>query len=245
MEEKLINLLSSLGFTKSEVDVYLDLLKNDVSTAYSISYRLGQHKSTVYESLRKLLQRGLIIELADEKRKLYQTKDYVAIEEYIKQIFDEARKLKSYIKSISDTKVPERGISLSYGLNRLRAIISESLDKNNELFLWIVPKEFYLDLGDWFINEFNERINENKVSVKMIFSKDSDIPLGIKRNSKIEIKKFKSESNIFTILSKDSVYTTIISNPLTIMEMKSPDISSGFRTRFYHIWNDSKKIRNK
>ena len=140
MEDKLIELLRSLGLSKNEIEVYLDLLKNKASTAYSIGSRINQHRPTVYESLEKLMQKGFIVEIQEESRKLYQTKEYTAIEEYLKQKQVELQQITPYLKNISNTTMPTGAISVSYGLTRLRTIISNILEPNQEILIWILPK---------------------------------------------------------------------------------------------------------
>lgn len=245
MEEKLIELLKSIGLTNNEIEVYLDLLKNSASTAYSIALRINQHRSSVYESIRKLQQLGFIVEIQEENRKLYQTKEYTAIEEYLKQKQAELKEITPYIKSISNTEIPEGTISVSYGLTRLRATFSSIFDLKQEVLIWTLPKNVEEVLGEGFLKEINETIVKKEIPVKIVYSEYFDSMKEISKNPFTDARYTDEDSNIFTIVCSDIVFLIVLANPITIIEMKNVDISEGFKSRFHTFWEKSQKTRTK
>lgn len=243
MEEKLIELLISIGLTKNEIEVYLDLLKNSASTAYSVALRINQHRSSVYESIRKLQQRGFIVEIQEESRKLYQTKEYTAIEEYLKQKQAELKEIAPYLKGISNTEIPEGAISVSYGLTRLRATFSSIFDLKQEILIWILPKNVETVLGEWFLKEINETITKKEIPAKIIYSKHFDSTKEISKSQFTDVKYLDEDSNIFTIVCSDVVFLIVLADPITVIEMKNISISEGFKSRFRIFWEKAEKTR--
>ena len=245
MEEKLIGLLASIGLTKNEIEVYLDLLKNSASTAYAVALRIKQHRSSVYESIRKLQQTGFIVEIQEENRKLYQTKEHTAIEEYLKQKQTELKEIAPYIKNISNTEVPEGAISVSYGLTRLRATFSSIFDLKQEILIWTIPKNVEAILGEWFLKETNETIIKKEIPAKIIYSEHFDSTKEISKNSFTEVRYLDEESNIFTITCSDIVFLIVLADPITVIEMKNISISEGFKSRFRIFWEKAESTRKK
>lgn len=245
MEEKLLELLKSIGLTENEIEVYLDLLKNKASTAYLIAQRINQHRSSVYEAIRKLQNIGFIVEIQDENRKLYQTKEYTAIEEYLKQKQVELKEITPYLKNISNTEMPEGSISVSYGLTRLRAALSSVFDLKQEILIWILPKDVEAVLGEWFLKEINETSMKNEIPVKIIYSEQFDTAREIVKNNLLNARYIDEDTNIFTILCSDTVFLIVLANPITVIEMKNDNIVEGFKSRFYIFWEKAEKTRKK
>ena len=245
MEERLIELLKSIGLTENEIDIYLDLLKNKASTAYLVAQRINQHRSSVYEAIRKLQHMGFIVEIQDENRKLYQTKEYTAIEEYLKQKQVELQEISSYLKNVSNTEMPEGSISVSYGLTRLRATLSSVFDLKQEILIWILPKDVEAVLGEWFLKEINETAMKKEVPVKIIYAKQFDTAKEIVKNNFLNARYINEDTNIFTILCSDTIFLIVLANPITIIEMKNDNIADGFKSRFYIFWEKAEKTRKK
>lgn len=241
MEEEFIELLKSIGLTKGEIDVYLDLLKNQASTAYLIAKRINQHRSGVYDSLRKLQNKALIVEIKDKNKSLFQTKEYTSIEEYLKQKQEDLKKITPYLKEISNTEMPEGKVSISYGLARLRTIFSNILESNDEVLIWILPSNVNEVLGDWFLKEINQRIIKNKVPVKLICSNTGSIS-NLEKNPLLEFKMLNEESPMFTIVSSNYVFLVVLGSTITVIEMKDANIANGFKARFLFSWEKAELI---
>lgn len=243
MEEKLIELLKSIGLSNSEVEVYLDLLKNRASSAYLVARRINQHRSGVYEAIRKLQQRGFIVEIQEKNKKLYQTKEHTAIEEYLNQKQAELKEIAPYLKEVSNTEMPSGAISVSYGLTRLRTVFSNILDLKKEISIWIIPKNVNEVLGEWFLKEINEALIKKEIPAKIIYSERFDSMREIPKNALTEVRYIDEDTNIFTIVCSDIVILTVLADPVTVIEMKNIDIADGFKSRFFRFWENTKKSR--
>ncbi|MFA5259360.1 MAG: helix-turn-helix domain-containing protein [Candidatus Pacearchaeota archaeon] len=240
MEAKLIELLRSIGLSQNEIDVYLDLLKNHASTAYVVARRINQHRSGVYEAIRRLQQKGFIVEIQKENKKLYQTKEHTAIEEYLKQKQAELSEIAPYLKEVSNTEIPNGSISVSYGLTRLRASFSAIFDLKKEIFIWTLPKNVNEILGEWFLKEINETIIKKEIPAKIIYCEQFDAIKKINKNPFTQARHVDENTSMFTIVCSDIVILTVLADPITVIEMKNIDISEGFKSRFFTLWEKAR-----
>lgn len=243
MEEKLVELLESIGLTKNEIEVYIDLLKNPASTAYAIAYRINQHRSSVYEAIKRLLQKGFIVEIQEESRKLYQTKEHTAIESYLKQKQVDLQQLAPFLQEITNTSMPAGSVSVSYGLTRLRTAFSNIFDLHQEILIWILPKNVDEVLGDWFLKEISETIIKKEVPTKIIYSEYFDVMKEITKNPFTEARYIDEDANIFTIACADTVFLIVLADPITVIEMKNINVAEGFKSRFRTFWEKAEKTR--
>jgi len=191
------------------------------------------------------MQKGLIVEIQDENRKLYQTEEATAIEDYLKQRQHELKEIIPYLKQISNTEIPSGSVSVSYGPTRLRAAFSSIFDLKSEVLIWTLPKNVSEVLGDWFLEEMNEKIIKHKMPVKIIYSKSFNPEREIKKSESADVRYVDEETTIFTIACSDLVFLIVLGTPLTVLEMKSANIAAGFKSRFFTIWDKSLKNRDK
>ena len=69
MEERVVKSLMSLGLTKTEVEVYVHLLRcKSFCSALEIAKDSSIHRSNVYDAIYSLNQKGLIKQATDNKR---------------------------------------------------------------------------------------------------------------------------------------------------------------------------------
>ncbi|MBN2018148.1 MAG: hypothetical protein JW794_08505 [Candidatus Cloacimonetes bacterium] len=79
---ELLGLLTSIGFTRIEAEVYLSLAQGAAQSGYTISNSIGKSRSNVYQALKTLEQKGAIVELQAGRNKQFQA---VPIEQVLEQ----------------------------------------------------------------------------------------------------------------------------------------------------------------
>jgi len=72
-----------LGLSEYEARVYVSLVTEGVSEARRLSMRCGVPRTKVYATLKKLMERGLVLELPGEPRKFAPTSPGEAFEQYL------------------------------------------------------------------------------------------------------------------------------------------------------------------
>ncbi|MGY0246143.1 helix-turn-helix domain-containing protein, partial [Klebsiella michiganensis] len=70
---ELVKTLMGFGFTKTDANVYINLLKNGRSSGYKIAKEISLSRSSVYSSIDSLYKNGFIF-MADGNTKEYQAK---------------------------------------------------------------------------------------------------------------------------------------------------------------------------
>jgi len=79
---ELLGLLTGIGFTRIEAEVYLSLAQGAAQSGYTISNSIGKSRSNVYQALKTLEQKGAIVELQAGRNKQFQA---VPIEQVLEQ----------------------------------------------------------------------------------------------------------------------------------------------------------------
>jgi len=91
-------ILEQIGLTKTEIKIYLALLKLGQSTTTNIVREANIHASKVYEFLDKLIQKGLVSYVIKSNKKYFSMVEPQALKEYVRE---KQRKLDEQIKDLN------------------------------------------------------------------------------------------------------------------------------------------------
>src|SRR3989338_11387723 len=89
--------LSKLGFSPSEIKIYLHLLKNGGSWANKISSETKINRTNVYEALNRLVSKGIASFITKNKVKWYESKSPDSITSIINEKGEELNHLRSQL----------------------------------------------------------------------------------------------------------------------------------------------------
>jgi len=105
MYEKISLLLKDYGLTSSEITVFLNLVENKELTAYKIAKYTRIHRSTVYDILERLVEKGFVSKKIIDETTFYSTNKPSTIISHIKDkeniimsLTPELKRIKSVVK---------------------------------------------------------------------------------------------------------------------------------------------------
>jgi sugar-specific transcriptional regulator TrmB len=176
--------LTKLGFSPSEIKIYLHLLKTGSSYANKISSETKINRTNVYEALDRLIAKGVISFIIRNKIKWFEAKNPESVISLIKEKEEEINKTKKElfkeIKKISVNLDKKLEANIFVGRKGLRMIFEEMLEKKKPISLMGSQLQFRNFFGPYFELWHRKRI-EKKISQKSIFPKQF----------RPEIEKFK------------------------------------------------------
>ncbi|MBI4170575.1 MAG: helix-turn-helix domain-containing protein [Candidatus Aenigmarchaeota archaeon] len=92
--------LERIGLSRAEVKIYLALIRLGSSTTGAIIKETGMRKSTVYESLNRLLEKGLVSYVIKNSVKFFEAADPERIVDFIEEQKRELEENEANIKSV-------------------------------------------------------------------------------------------------------------------------------------------------
>ncbi|MEM4230308.1 MAG: helix-turn-helix domain-containing protein [Candidatus Pacearchaeota archaeon] len=246
MEEQIENGLKSIGLNKSEIDVYLDLLKSGISTALEISRRTKIYRPNTYEALRRLNDKGFVKELMIGERRAFQALEPEKIIDYIKQKEKEIQLIIPRIKAFTKTVSQKESISIARGIFALKDAYLRLLKLNKPIDSYSIPTKAVEIMGEGCIKfkEFHKERIKNKISMRHIYSKNN--PKILKKLNKIKYLEARHLARrydhlVCTTVCGDSVVIAIFSNPISVIEIKNKEIADSYHKYFETLWNNASK----
>jgi sugar-specific transcriptional regulator TrmB len=247
MNEQIIGQLQQLNLSLNESKVYEALLSIGQTSAGEIIKRTQLHRSVVYETLDKLINKKLVIKIEKQNIAHFQVTDPDRILDNIKSQEEIALDLIPQLKKLVDTKLPE--IMVYEGVEAYKRFWMEHLNRLPEGSIDCIAGSIGNKWWDYMgkdAKKYHEARKRKNISWKMIgFNKDPDDLALIKSDSKLNeyrlIEKKTALDGNFNILGQESVVLHSATEPM-IIEIKNPTLVKVFQNIFDILWNIGKKV---
>ncbi len=137
-----LSILEDVGLTRSEIEIYMALLKLGSSKSGRITKEVNLHRSRVYESLNRLLEKGLVSYVIKNGIKYFEATQPERLISYVddkKKILNEKeekiKKLIINIKQEIGVTKPEAEASILVGIEGYKTMRNDVLKTGKDLYL--------------------------------------------------------------------------------------------------------------
>ncbi len=235
---------SRLGFSDGEGRVYQAILHSDEATLQFIHEQTGIERRNVYDIINKLIHKGLLTYISENKHKVYRTTNPAKIADYLqrqKQQVEEQEQLlgeqmPQLLRTYESAK-PSVDTQIYRGVEGLRTLFDEMLDYQDHYFIggnWGVRK--YLG-ARWHDRWENKRV-ERKIWWHDILTKKLIHPPPESRmkfyESRILPDEFNSPNVMF--IYGNNVVNLYWGEPLLAVRIESAEIAKNYLNYFKFLW---------
>jgi len=247
------DLWKSLGLAKNEAKIYETLLQEGDSTVAEIVNKSKIHRRNVYDSLKRLLEKGLVFEILQKRDRLYQAVDPHKLEE----ILDEKKRMLSALMpkllGMYDRKASQEEVFIYQGLeaykNEMRDVI-----RLGEPMYTIGGKGLWTDSRlTGFLEEFTREAQKKKIQFNVLWDHEvgeryKTLTERLSTRSKVLPKRFSSPSVIdifgdhIVIFSKGNI--TALDEDVTLTVIINERIAEAMRIWFKLIWELIDKVKS-
>lgn len=245
--------LEELGLAKNEIKVYLSLLKFGSTTTTRIIKDIGINTSKVYESLERLLKKGLVSYTIIKNKKHWNAENPEKINSFLEEEKNkiekkksEAKKIINDLKKIAELNETESEYKIYEGLKGIKTARENVLNVLNKGDVFYLILSSYPDDDNLhaFWEDFQERRAKKGIKYKAIFNeKLKNIGKTRKKlaNSKIKFIQSTFLSPTWTEIYGDSVAIGVLGKNPSMFVIKNKDVSTGFLNYFESLWKIAKK----
>ena len=243
MNENVERALRSIGLTKAEVEVYIDLLQHDPSTALDISKRTGHYRQSIYDSLWRLEEKGFIVINVLENKKLFNAREPEKINDYLKQRQQEVESLIPQLRDITNTIPQKEVIILSHGLLSARNCFTKLLQQNKPAYIFCKSQMLIEQVGEGFLAEFHKERIKKKIPLHILFQTpnvERVHKLNTMPHTEARYLEQHRDSLVTNIITEDKVFIIILEKPVSVIEMNSKNIAQSYLDQFLFDWKHGK-----
>ena len=246
-------ILSTLGFTHSEIAVYQALIKLKSSTTGPIVQQAHISSGKIYEILNKLIEKGLVTYITKAGRKYFQVTNPKRFYDYIERKEQDLRQTKEQLQEMVasfqqalQTKEETQHAEIFEGREGYKSFSEfclTILKKETDYCILGVSKEVNDLFGAYNLDWQKQRAKKG-VSLRVIYDEDAK-PHGKKRE-KIKLTqvrylpKYMKTPALIEIFEDYVATVIVVPNPIVFL-IKSKEAAQAYREYFNVVWKESKK----
>jgi len=239
-----LEILRKIGLSDGEITVYTALLDLGISPINKIHERTGIERRNIYDILNKLIERGLVTYVKENKRRLFQishpNKIIGYIEEKKHELDNTKEEIQKEIHSIMEKfnyKKPDINSEIYRGVEGVKSVWEDML--NYKKIYWIgsgryVPKK----LPIWFANWNNRRI---KLKVKWFNLLRDELREGFKP---FELEYYKFLPKEFSVnpaaicIYGNKVVNLLLGEDFFAFVIENKEIAENYKNYHKYLWDN-------
>lgn len=230
-------LLQEIGLTKNEAKIYLKLLEKGTSSAGLIAKFTGIHRRSVYDSLDRLIKKGLIGYIKNNNKKSFEAVDPEKLVNYVKEKENSVLEIVPKLKELQNKVKQTQETTFFKGKYGLRTIFEDQLSSKEVLILG--ASKVAVKLMPYYIHWYTKRRIEKKIKLKIITTNDQNIKKVKLSEIRYLPEKYSNPSAINVYGDKVAIILWSEKNPIAIL-IKNNEIADSYRKYFEIMWNIAK-----
>lgn len=233
--------LKELGLTDNETEIYLALLQYRILNPTQLAEKTGLHRSYIYDTLERLLDRGIINTILINNKKNYQAVNPRILREIfelkLRHLDSILPKLSALFKSVKE----ETKVELHRGKRVYRTLIKDllaNIKKNDNVYLFGVNEDILETVEPIYLKQYFNIIKEKNVKEKIIIAR------GGKKLQELNLQyreldpKYLGETT--TVIYQSKVFIFILGNPYYLIIIESRKVANTYKKQFNLLWNIAK-----
>lgn len=169
--------LTKLGLTSEEADIYLSLLNFGSQTAIQISKNTKVKRTYVYKIIQGLILKNLAIKTQKDKTTVFSPlgpDHLLSLASQKKQEAELAEKsLENIINSLKSFYVASQDkpvVTIYEGIDGIKKIYEETIKESQTIYAVLQTSEVEPTLRDWLKNSYSKRRSDQGIEAKVILS---------------------------------------------------------------------------
>ncbi|MDO8650011.1 MAG: helix-turn-helix domain-containing protein [Candidatus Berkelbacteria bacterium] len=247
MDSRLLVQLEELNVPQNEAKVYLALLDIGQTSAGEVIRRTGLHRSVVYESLDRLIDRKLVYKLEKQKIAHFQATNPVHLAERTKAQHSLALDLVPLLTKLVGKKSPE--ITIYEGLEAYKRYWVEAMNRLPEGSTDYVAGSLGSGWYDLYGKSAKKLVDihiKRKIKWHMIVFDKDEVELNLKKRYP-ELHQYRYvpgkslQQGNFNVFGDDTVVLQSIKEPMVI-EIRNKVLAQVMKNIFDILWDSGQRI---
>jgi sugar-specific transcriptional regulator TrmB len=233
--------LKELGLTDNEIKVYLILLENGILNPSHIAQKTGLHRSYVYDTLERLIDRGIINTVSVNNKKHYQPVDPKALRQSFELKLMKIDEILPQLSGLFKSTQEETKVELHKGKRVYRTLIKDltaNFKKNDVVYLLGADEKILETVEPIYLKQYFTIIKNKNVKEKIIVRKSTK-KLKEKNIEYKELdKQYFDETTI--VIHQNKTYIFIWGSPYHLIVIENKKVASTYLKQFNLLWGIAK-----
>jgi sugar-specific transcriptional regulator TrmB len=240
-------ILEEAGLTKNEIAVYKTLLQIGPTTAGPLTKKSGIHRSRVYDSLNRLIDKGLVSYKIKANRKYFQAQNPETLINFIEEKKQKVESIIPELKSLQKERVEKQEANVFDGYKGLKSVFENALHqcrRGDEILVFGARAGQDVSPVTWdtFFKNFTKRRIEKRIKYKIIFNDDlrmSNIVEEFQKSKLTEVRFISQKTPAGINIHGDNVAIIVWKKKPHAFLITSKEVNESFREYFKVMWKQA------
>jgi sugar-specific transcriptional regulator TrmB len=235
--------LEKIGLNRNEAKVYLALLELGPSSIGDISSEANIHRTNAYDSLKRLLEKGLVSYTTKDKDiKVFEAG---SPDNLIKLINEKRIILESILPSLkikNEMTSRKSHACIHEGITAFTRILEHFLDYKEPILVYGIPKKAP-EMMKHFIPGFHKRRIPKKIRMLHIYNQNAEDRIKFLNSLPYTEARYlpqQFDSEVSTNICGDEVVMVIWSEPVITIQIRNPAVAHSYKRYFEVLWKAAK-----
>ncbi|MFH1053398.1 MAG: helix-turn-helix domain-containing protein [Candidatus Woesearchaeota archaeon] len=233
--------LGELGLSEGETKVYLALLKLGSSPVSKVKEETQLHRTTIYDFVEKLLNKGLINYVIRNNVKYYKAADPQKLVEFLKEKQDHLLKVMPELDKLAKFTKEEVKVEVYKGKEGLKTVMLECVRVGDEVLGMGLDDIMWKKELPIFIDQYQRMIREKNIHERIL----TKVNPGYLFDQKQTHYKFIPEdlfSPTHTLVYGNKIQMVIFEPTLTTILIDNKKLADAYRKHFNVLWEQESMI---
>ncbi|MCX6756539.1 MAG: hypothetical protein NTW35_00050 [Candidatus Nomurabacteria bacterium] len=247
--------LSELGIARNESFIYISLVKNGGMGISKIAEKSGVHRRNVYDSMKRLLERGLVYEEVGDRENTYFAVDPKKLMEIVDEKRQKVENLMPELEKAFNVKASQDSVYIYRGVEGFKNCLRDMARSKTEVCLLgaagiSLDPEFNI-----FFNQIKGSLERKNIKVRVlyledVYKKDPSVIGHFGKTSSSRVLKKELTLPTSWVVLDDCVYNVTkgyhfksVDSELMMTVVKNKANAESFRMLFDYIWKGSKIVK--
>jgi|APSaa5957512622_1039677.scaffolds.fasta_scaffold43923_1 HTH-type transcriptional regulator, sugar sensing transcriptional regulator len=231
--------LENLGLSDGETKVYLALLKIGTSPVSKIKEESELHRTTIYDFIEKLINKGLASYVIENNVKFYSATHPSKLMDFVKEKEISLNNILPELIKLNETNEEEIKIEILKGKEGFKTLLNLILRTKKDLHGYGIDETKFEENFPIDLKHFLKQEQKLGIKEKLITFKNPEFTYDVPHVTyRYFDKEFFSPTPWFAF---GDYVAIMIWDPLTTILIKSKELSEGFDKQFNLLWKIAKK----
>jgi len=244
MEAKI---LTEIGLTQKESEVYLALVELGSSSATQIIQKTGFHRAVVYDLLQRLIEKGLAGHVIKNRKKYFEATDPCRLLEIVKE---KERKIQTIIPRLTELSQFKEHLDVQIfkGKEGIKTVFEDIIRAKPKEWLSLGSGGETYQLLPAFLDDFHKRRIKEKITARGLLINSQKAKARGTELSKLTLteirylpKSFITPTVINIYGNRTTLYSVTSDKIPFIILIENKQLTKSFREYFEWLWKLSKK----
>lgn len=231
--------LENLGFTQNEIKVYLTLNDHGSNKAGKIAKFAKIDRSSCYNALKTLLEKGLASYVIIGKIKWFQATGPKRLLDYVKEQEEDIKLILPFLDQRHKASKIEGQVRLFKGIKGIKSIFLDIISTGENNYVFGSEGQFSERMPQ-FAQQFVRMKKENKIKTKVIQRKGRGDP----KDNTVEYRVFQDDvqSPAVTNIYGDKIAIIIWTDEPEGILIENKSAARAYKSYFDFMWKNAKKM---